>query len=483
MFNELLKNVMALGIITKDDVKRLTSIELMLLIIERVNGLLESLSGYVESNDAQIASLKSELAKIRKEIDEKLDDTVIEQLNEWMVDGTLEELINQTALQKINNRVDDLYPMALHKARVNTSNRLYSQPVVTFIDDDGTTNFLTITKPLFDEYGIIASIAVIPAKVGTQSYMSEEQLMELQKQGYSMLSHSYTHDENIFKPAVVDSNGVSDDAILNDYKQCYKWMVERGFNGADTIVFPWGGFTDSGRYKNLARTYYNNGVNASGDGCNEDLNDNMYLNRRFINKNVPLSTYQAIIDDTVKKGGWLILGSHSNYNEIDQTHLRQIIEYIKEKNIAILPFIEANELKGNAINIGDFTVESKFFVSRRGTHTLTYDVSKDVGTCTGLNGFTAKSTIKQNNKVVNILLTLTGTAVTLTNQLQIADIRDVPKLPQTIIVPCVITTSGNNVIGGACVLNAGTTYISVSCHGAVSETVKRVDIMATYITE
>ena len=33
MYNELLKNVMNLGIITEDDVRRLTAIELMLLII------------------------------------------------------------------------------------------------------------------------------------------------------------------------------------------------------------------------------------------------------------------------------------------------------------------------------------------------------------------------------------------------------------------------------------------------------------------
>ena len=42
MFNELLKNVMNLGIITEDDVKRLTAIELLMLIIERTNGLLKN---------------------------------------------------------------------------------------------------------------------------------------------------------------------------------------------------------------------------------------------------------------------------------------------------------------------------------------------------------------------------------------------------------------------------------------------------------
>ena len=43
MFSELLKNILTLGIITEDDVKRLTALELMLLIIERSNGLVQAL--------------------------------------------------------------------------------------------------------------------------------------------------------------------------------------------------------------------------------------------------------------------------------------------------------------------------------------------------------------------------------------------------------------------------------------------------------
>ena len=86
MFNELLENVMNLGIITADDVKRLTAIELMLLIIERTNGLLT----YV------------------KDIDGNLENITLKQLNEWLADGTLEELINETALKNIDTKVDDL---------------------------------------------------------------------------------------------------------------------------------------------------------------------------------------------------------------------------------------------------------------------------------------------------------------------------------------------------------------------------------------
>ena len=92
MFNELLKNVMNLGIITDDDVKRLTAIELMLLIIERINGLLL----HVNDVDGKLATLLEEIYKV-----------TVEELNKWTQDGTFDTLINQTALKKVNDRLDE----------------------------------------------------------------------------------------------------------------------------------------------------------------------------------------------------------------------------------------------------------------------------------------------------------------------------------------------------------------------------------------
>ena len=93
MFNELLKNVMNLGIITEDDTKRLTSIELMLLIIERVNGLLE----HIDYVDEKLVNLLNTIKTV-----------TIEVLNDWTEDGTLGVLINQTALKMVNDRIDDI---------------------------------------------------------------------------------------------------------------------------------------------------------------------------------------------------------------------------------------------------------------------------------------------------------------------------------------------------------------------------------------
>lgn len=123
MFNELLKNVMNLGIITEDDVNRLTAIELMLLIIERSNGLLQYLSTHIADSDNRFIALDKKYQQITDDIKDKIidnetyfnevirentEDITIAQLNQWLTDGTLETLINQTALANISNRVSAL---------------------------------------------------------------------------------------------------------------------------------------------------------------------------------------------------------------------------------------------------------------------------------------------------------------------------------------------------------------------------------------
>ena len=123
MFNELLKNVMNLGIITEDDVKRLTAVELMLLIIERSNGLLQYLNSYVQDTDQRLVALDEKYQKITDEIKklikdnetyfneiirDNLENLAIEQLNAWLTDGTLESIINQLLFDEIKTQVDTI---------------------------------------------------------------------------------------------------------------------------------------------------------------------------------------------------------------------------------------------------------------------------------------------------------------------------------------------------------------------------------------
>ena len=271
------------------------------------------------------------------------------------------------ALEEIDSKIKEKESYMNKLRRKNIAYEVANYPVITFIDDDGFSYFLEAIKPIFDKYGIKGSLGIITDNINKKYYLTEEQLHDLQDEGYSILSHTKSHSANVFKSGAVNLSTVSDDAILEEYETAYNWLNSRGFKGADTLVYPWGFFgNETLRYKNLARRYYNNAVNAGGGVNTTNIKDNMYLNRYFIQKTNDLTNYINIIDQCVSSKGWLIFGTHSNSNEIDPAHFESVVSYAVNSGAKILPFIEANEIKGNAIQIGEFSSEDSFYVAKNG---------------------------------------------------------------------------------------------------------------------
>ena len=418
----------------------------------------------VEEKILQIKYIDSNLAnKLKKEY---------ENLKKLILDENIQAKLNND-IETINSQLDTIDSKkttledVFKRARINVSNKVQSNPVATFIVDDGTTDFLGLIKPIFDSYSIKGSIGIITELVGTSGYMTIEQLKKLQAQGYSMLSHTATHDAKLYKNNTATA---SDNEILNDLIKSYNWMCENGFNGADTIVYPWGEFSDSGRYKNLSRTVYNNGVNAGGT-YNQDLNDNMYLNRSFINKSRPIEAYKQIINNCKNDKGWVIFGIHAKTNEIDETQLRGIIEYLLSENFTILPFIEANEIKGNAINIGDYTMGEKFFVSKTGKVLMTNNknvLSKQSFSVSGSTEYPSNmSNISKVSNVIigNIKLQSDTQKGTFTNGKTLCVIENLT-IPNQIITNCIVTAN-SKIYQGAVVLESDSNGTTIKCFGSL----------------
>ena len=90
---ELIQALINQGIITAIDIQRMTSLELLLTIIERVN----ELHGLT----------KEGLEAVQRLLDKGVQEEVIAKLEEWTQDGTFDMLINQTALKTVNDRIDE----------------------------------------------------------------------------------------------------------------------------------------------------------------------------------------------------------------------------------------------------------------------------------------------------------------------------------------------------------------------------------------
>ena len=91
---ELVQALINQGIITATDIQRMTTLELLLTIIERVN----ELHGLT----------KEGLEAVQRLLDKGVQEEVIAQFDKWLQDGTFDRLINQSALKKVNDRITSL---------------------------------------------------------------------------------------------------------------------------------------------------------------------------------------------------------------------------------------------------------------------------------------------------------------------------------------------------------------------------------------
>ena len=75
---------------------------------------------------------------------------------------------------------------------IEKSSSLPSKPIMlTF--DDGYDNAYTTAMPLLQKYNLKASFAIITGFVGRPGYMSWEQIKDLKKNGFQIVSHSVNH--------------------------------------------------------------------------------------------------------------------------------------------------------------------------------------------------------------------------------------------------------------------------------------------------
>ena len=248
-------------------------------------------------------------------------------------------------------------------------------PIITFIDDDGYSAYLTKVKPHLDAYGYKGTLAVIKQEVGIGGALTLEQLQTLANEQYDIVSHSASHSETIFSPSQNDA--VTDEQIYNDLVESRNWLDANGFN-SECIVFPFGHYgTKTKRFVMQAiKAGFQFGCDANTARSNNDIVINTFwLDRLFVIKdeNGNIERYKNAIDGCIANNGWLILSTHAAFNDEMGTaeeagaYFRSIVDYIHEKGVAVKTFKEASEIKKNVCSIGYLHDKSnKLYIGRDG---------------------------------------------------------------------------------------------------------------------
>ena len=136
-------------------------------------------------------------------------------------------------------------------AKIEAGRPLQQDEIAITFDDGWRSVYDNAFPVLRDEFGLRANVAVYSDVIGAPSFLNESMLGELHNAGWSMVSHTVTHDSlTTLSPTELDF----------ELRASQQWLVDRGYNGSNVFIAPYHDYTDSERaatasYYTAARGY------------------------------------------------------------------------------------------------------------------------------------------------------------------------------------------------------------------------------------
>lgn len=217
------------------------------------------------------------------------------------------------------------------------------QPLVSFIDDDGSSRFKTTIQPIIEAKNIPFVLAVPTNASG----LTVSELKYLQSNdGCEIVSHTHNH---------VSLATLTEAQLEAEFKATKEWLNANGFTD-DILVYPNG--SHNLLVRNVAKRYFRCAIDIENGYNYPPIYQFSMYRQAFCDSNQTewtLSDYTNLIDYIVAHGGWIIFKVHCHYETFSGEMLEDLIDYIKTANIAIVTISEGLKTYGNTIEIGDYS--------------------------------------------------------------------------------------------------------------------------------
>lgn len=207
---------------------------------------------------------------------------------------------------------------------------------ITITFDDGWRSVYDNAFPLMEEFGFRGNVGVYTEVVGAPAYMTEAHLDELHDAGWSMPSHTVTHDS---LPTLTVSE-------LDFQLQASKaWLDARGYRGTNVFIAPYHEFED--RERLAASTYYTaaRGQDAPIDSLTMWRPDNPYRLGGVDALKLPFTTaagrdaLRAFLQRAIDDGSFIDLYFHM-MPLADVPALRATLEVVDDFRHRVVPYHE-----------------------------------------------------------------------------------------------------------------------------------------------
>lgn len=232
-----------------------------------------------------------------------------------------------------------------------------NEPLVSFVFDDGKMPDWDRFKPIFESEGVPGCVNLIVENVGKNGYMTWEQAIELKNMGWTVSSHTMSHSRLA---------NLNNSQLEYELSQSAEALRSRGLDH-DIIVYPFGSINDEA--KAVAKKYFKMGVNIIRSGSNEfpDVENLDFVrvpglsqprDHSIPNSEPTLAECKAMVDEAIEKNKYIIFEDHSHYSIYDSqtklNELRELIQYIKSKNVPIVNLQEGYQMRANVVEADDY---------------------------------------------------------------------------------------------------------------------------------
>ena len=203
-----------------------------------------------------------------------------------------------------------------------------SRGFVSFVIDDGHSSDWSTKRPIFEEKGAVASVAIVSSWSGVRQ-TSDSELRTLLSHGWEVLAHSRTH---------IREDSLSVGQLESQIQGAQEDLAARGFS-TRIHVYPYGAY---GRTTELVVRENFDAALTAGGGFNRLPITDWFAIRR-INLGTAyarpgqntLAFYKGLVDSTRVGGHWLIFMIHE-LTSADSANLSAVLDHSQSLGLSIL---------------------------------------------------------------------------------------------------------------------------------------------------
>lgn len=213
-------------------------------------------------------------------------------------------------------------------------NNPYQPPMLTIIDDDGASGFLTKLLPIIESKNIPITSAVITSFADNEKngFMKWDEIIDANNRGAEFVSHSDTH---LFSSTSIQ------DAQMNYLRSFNKLRAHGVINDRNILVYA-GASAGNRNTFIAARQIADGAIDSSGNLMNyRGAIDPWKMCRYRIDADYQynLDSMKKLINDCKSNGGWMIWMIHCSASEWDEynasTSFPQAIDYAIQTGVQI----------------------------------------------------------------------------------------------------------------------------------------------------